>query len=202
MLAHSTDSDYRLYGSRKRALFASLAPGATVLELGAGAGPNARYYPPGIQWLAVEPNLHFHSHLKQAAAAHGLDLTLVPGIAEKLPLDSESVDAVVSTLVLCSVDGLPEAFAEIERILRPGGVFLFVEHVAAPEGTVLRRLQHFFRHPWGFLADGCRPDRDTGRLLAKTGFNDLQVEPFSAPLGLIRPHIIGSATKAAAPRAS
>ena len=157
MLAHSAASDRRTYGVRKHALFQALSPGATVLEIGAGAGPNAAYFPAGLHWLAVEPNVHFHPYLRAQAEAHGLRLDLRPGTAERLPVEDASVDAVISTLVLCSVSVQAEALAEIRRVLKPGGSFYFIEHVAAPEGTVLRRLQQALRVPWGWVADGCRP---------------------------------------------
>lgn len=192
-LAHAGDADRRLYGARKRALFAKLT--GTVVEIGAGAGPNAEYFSTGVRWIAVEPNVHFHPRLREKAAQHGLALEIVGGTAERLPLEDASADAVVSTLVLCSVRDPAAALAEARRVLKPGGRFFFVEHVAAPEGTPLRRLQRALRHPWGWLADGCRPDRETARLIERAGFGDVRVEHFDAPLGLVRPHVSGVAVR-------
>lgn len=195
-LAHSGDADRRLYGDRKRDLFARAVPsgGQMVVEIGAGAGPNAAYLPRGTRWLVAEPNVHFHPHLRRAARAHGLDLTLLAGDAERLPLPDASVDAVVTTLVLCSVPDPARALAEARRVLHPGGRLVFVEHVAAPDGSRLRRFQRLLRTPWGVVADGCRPDRDTEATLRAAGFAHLEVEGFRAPLGLVGPHIAGIAT--------
>ena len=104
-------------------------------------------------------------------------------------------DAVVSTLVLCSVADISRSLAEARRVLRPGGRFVFVEHVAAAPGSLLRRVQRLVRQPWGWLADGCRPDQDTGRRLAEAGFADLQMDAFRVSGGVVAPHIAGVATR-------
>ncbi|MFN3596175.1 MAG: class I SAM-dependent methyltransferase [Rubricoccaceae bacterium] len=191
LLASAASADRRLYGPRKVALLGALR--GTVVELGAGAGPNAVYLAPGTRWVAVEPNVHFHGRLRQAARQHGLTLTLSAAVAERLPLADASADAVVSTLVLCSVDDVPAALAEVRRVLRPGGRFVFIEHVAAPRGTMLRAAQRLLRGPWSVLADGCRPDQDTLGAIRAAGFADVQAEAFSVPLGLVRPHVAGVA---------
>lgn len=186
-LAHAGDADRRLYGARKARLFQNL--GATVVEVGAGAGPNADYLAPGTRWLVAEPNVHFR--LRRRAAARGLRLELLGGSAEALPLPDGSADAVVSTLVLCSVADPAAALAEARRVLRPGGRFVFVEHVAG-EGA-LGRWQRRLRAPWGWLADGCDPHRHTGEAIRAAGFERVELEAFRAPLGLAAPHIAGVA---------
>lgn len=198
-LAHAADRQEALYAERKRALFAGLGepatPPRTVVEIGAGAGPNARYLARGTRWVVVEPNVWFHPHLRRAAERHGLDLDLRPGAAEALPVEGGAADAVVSTLVLCSVGSVAAALSEVRRVLRPGGRFYFVEHVAAPPGSRLRAWQRALRRPWGWAADGCRPDRETGRRIREAGFESVQVEAFTAPLGLAAPHVAGVAAE-------
>ncbi len=167
----------------------------TVLEVGAGAGPNAAHLPPGTRWIAVEPNVHFHSHLEAAAVAHGLDLEIYAAVAEALPLEDGAADAVISTLVLCSVEDVAQSLAEVRRVLRPGGRFVFVEHVAGAPGSMLRRVQSALRRPWGWIADGCRPDRDTEQFVLEAGFSHVEVEHFRVPLALVGPHIAGVAVR-------
>lgn len=193
VLARTKASDARLYGARKRALLGGLGP--VVVEIGAGAGVNAAYLPPGTTWRVAEPNVYLHAPLRRAAELHGLALDLISGTAEALPLPDASADAVVSTLVLCSVADPALALAEARRVLRPGGRFVFVEHVAAPDGTRLRRAQSLFRVPWGLVADGCRPDRGTERLVRAAGFARVETERFRLPLGLVAPHVAGVATR-------
>lgn len=182
----------RLYGDRKRALFADLA--GAVLEIGPGAGANLPYFPRGIRWIGVEPNPFMHRHLREQAARLGLGVELRAGTAEQLPVPDASVDAVVGTLVLCSVADPEAALGEIRRVLRPGGRFIFIEHVAAPRGSRLRRVQQAIRPAWRFAADGCHPDRETRAAIEDAGFAAVRLEHFRAPVVVVGPHIAGVAT--------
>lgn len=197
-LSRADDSQHRLYGEHKARLFADVmarSDAPVIVEIGAGAGPNAAYLPTGARWLAVEPNVHFHPHLRRAADAHGLELTILGGTAESLQLEDASADVVLSTLVLCSVEDVSSALAEAYRVLKPGGRFRFIEHVGAPHGTWLRRIQRLVRRPWGWAADGCRPDRDTAEAIRAAGFASVEIETFRVPLGLASPHIRGVAVR-------
>ena len=195
LLAHGEGFDRNLYGDTKRDLLGDLE--GTVVEIGPGAGVNLPYYPAGLQWIGVEPNVHFHPRLRRRAAKQGLRADVIAGVAERLELADASADAVVSTLVLCSVGDQAAALAEIRRVLKPGGRFVFIEHVAAPRGSRLRRVQRFVRPAWGVIADGCRPDRETGRAIEAAGFADVQIERFDAdmPIPVVRPHIAGTARR-------
>lgn len=190
-LAHGTRAEHRLYGAHKARLLAPLR--GTVVDVGAGAGVNLAYLDPSVRYVAVEPNVHFHDRIRAAARAAGIAARVETAVAERLPFEDGSVDAVVGTLVLCSVDDPAAALAEIRRVLRPGGAFVFVEHVAAPPGDPLRRVQRAVRPLWRLLADGCRPDRDTADALAAAGFAALELERFALPLGPVRPHVAGVA---------
>lgn len=148
----------------------------TVVELGAGAGANIRLLPPGTHLIAVEPNVQMHRTLRDRANAAGVRMTLVPGVAESLLLDDASVDEVMCTLVLCTVQDQEQALAEIKRVLRPGGRFRFVEHVAAPRWSPRRWLQVALRRPWGWVFEGCDPARDTQARLHAAGFSSITVE--------------------------
>ncbi|MEM6326514.1 MAG: methyltransferase domain-containing protein [Bacteroidota bacterium] len=193
MLSHGEQADRRLYGARKRDLLGRLT--GTVVEIGAGAGPNARYLAPGTRWIAVEPNVHFHRHLRRAAEARGLELEIIGTVAERLPLEDASTEAVLCTLVLCSVDDVAGTLAEIRRVLKPGGQFVFIEHVAAEAGSGLRRLQRWMRGPWGLVADGCCPDRETLAAIQAAGFASVEAEQFRLRAGLVAPHIAGIAVR-------
>ena len=195
LLSHGDGFDRDLYGDRKRDLLGDLA--GTVVEIGPGGGVNLPYYAPGVRWIGVEPNVHFHPRLRRRAAKRGLDADVLAGVAERLEVDDASADAVVSTLVLCSVGDQAAALAEIRRVLQPGGTFVFIEHVAAPRGSRLRRVQRFVRPAWRVIADGCRPDCETGKSIEAAGFADVQIERFDAamPVPLVRPHIVGTARR-------
>jgi SAM-dependent methyltransferase len=182
-------------GERKRALFAGLS--GTVLEIGAGAGANLRYLPPGTHLVAVEPNAASHRHLLREAARRGVRLEVQAASAEALPLADGSVGAALSTLVLCTVADPERAIAEVRRVLRPGGRFLCVEHVAAPDGTLLAGLQRAVDGPWRRLFAGCSVRRDTEGMLRRAGFRSVEVErltlrTLAAP---VRPVIAAVATR-------
>ena len=166
---------HRRLGARKHALFADLPP--VVVELGAGAGASMRYLAPGTRLVAVEPNPFVHGALRRAAARDGVDLEIREERAESTGLASSSVDAVICTLVLCSVEDPSAALAEVLRILRPGGRLVFIEHVASDPGP-LRVLQRFLRRPWRYAFDGCCLDRDTAAAIEGAGFAAVRVERF------------------------
>ncbi len=185
-----------LVEERKRALFQrALALGPRrVLEIGLGPGPNLAHLPPGVEYLALEPNPFFHQALRRRAEALGLGLTLLPGRAEAIPLPAGDVDLVVGTLVLCSVKDPVKAVAEVHRVLRPGGVFLFLEHVAAPIGPY-RLLQEAATPLFALLGDGCHPNRETLALI-RARFPRVEAEAFTLPLPVVAPHVAGLAFKA------
>jgi SAM-dependent methyltransferase len=193
MLSRAGRAHERLVDGRKTDLLGALH--GTVLEIGPGGGPNFAYYPSTIHWIGVEPNPYLHPVLDQSAARHGIAAELRPGQAESLPVADASVDAVVSTLVLCSVHDPERVLREIRRVLRPGGRFVFIEHVAAPAGSGLRRFQNLITPAWHVVGDGCRPNRETWLTIAQAGFADHHIEHFDTPLPVIRPHIAGYAVQ-------
>ncbi|WP_251960942.1 class I SAM-dependent methyltransferase [Nostoc commune] len=194
MMAHGNAKYEEEIADRKRALFAELH--GNVLEIGPGTGPNLSYYPSDIHWIGIEPNIFMHPYLEREAEQIALDIDLRFGTAEHLEVEDNSMDAVVSTLVLCSVDNLAAALQEVIRVLKPGGRFFFLEHVAAPQGTMLRLIQHVIRPLWKTLGDGCHPDRETWLALENAGFERVNYQHFRANLpAIVSPQIIGVAVK-------
>ena len=120
--------------------------------------------------IAYEPNLHMHGRLTESARRHGIDLDLRPAGAETLAEETGSLEMVVSTLTLCSVDDPQRVLAEIRRVLRPGGRFVFVEHVVAPKGSATRLAQTLLSPAWSAVSDRCRLLARTHELIAEAGF--------------------------------
>ncbi len=158
----------------KELAFADLAPGV-VVELGAGVGGNLAHLRPGTSLIAVEPNLAMHDGLRRRAAERGVGLEILTTGAESIPLPDESVDEVICSLVLCTVEDQRRVLGEVLRILRPGGRFRFVEHVAAPRWSPRRWLQHALRAPWSWVYEGCDLCRDTGRAIEDAGFAHVEI---------------------------
>lgn len=179
--------------SRKRGVFAGLPE--RVVEIGPGVGANLRYLPAGATLVAIEPNRYMYGRLRAAAQRHGVRLELRESLAEQTGLPDHSVDAVISSLVLCSVEDPDAALAEIRRILRPGGSFRFVEHVVAEEATVTRAAQRILRRPWAWTFEGCSCERDLERSIRAAGFASVSVERYrlTTPFLPFNTHIAGTA---------
>ena len=156
------------------------APGV-VVELGPGPGANLRYLPRGTKLIAVEPNLHMHPVLARRARQLGIDLDLRGLAGESLDLPSASVDFVFSSLVLCTVEKPEQVIAEVRRVLKPGGRFACVEHVEAPFGSAIYRMQRLIRRPWKWVFEGCDLCRDTGATLRSSGFAQIDVQSLVLP---------------------
>jgi SAM-dependent methyltransferase len=194
-LAAVDEGMHREYGARKTRLFGEIPP--TVVELGPGTGANFRYYPRGTRVVAVEPNPMMHARLLAQARKRGVELDLRRAGAEGVDIESASTDLVVSTLVLCSVGDPERVIREVQRILRPGGRFAFLEHVAAPPGSRLRRWQEAIHRPWRWLGEGCHLTRDTAETLEAAGFASLEIERFvsGVPWAPFAPHVSGVAVR-------
>lgn len=147
--------------------------GGNIVEIGAGIGSNMSRFTTGSHVVAVEPNRHMHAALASNGAAHGLNLDIRSSGAEHIDLPDESQDFVVSNLVLCSVDDRAQVLREIRRVLRPGGRFVFIEHVEAPAGSWSRRWQAMLRRPWLRVFDGCDIESSTVHDIERAGFSSI-----------------------------
>ncbi|HEV2708860.1 MAG TPA: class I SAM-dependent methyltransferase [Edaphobacter sp.] len=178
----------------KQRLLADLR--GTVIEVGAGTGVNLRYLDrERVKWIGVDPNPFMRPHLLREAGRLGMAADCRIGSAYELPVEDESVDAVISTLVLCSIDDQQRALREVLRVLRPGGRFVFIEHVAAPRGSRLGWMQRLVTPFWRQLCDGCNPCCETGAEVKRAGFAEVVYEEIMAPLPIVSPQIVGVARK-------
>jgi ubiquinone/menaquinone biosynthesis C-methylase UbiE len=179
-----------------RAAVLARAAGRT-LELGAGTGANATHYPAAVtEVVLTEPDPHMARRLRDKLAAEppGFGHEVVETGAESLPFDDDSFDTAVSTLVLCTVADPARVTAEVARVLRPGGSLLLLEHVRGPAEGRLGRWQDRLERPWGWVAAGCHPNRDTAATLSAAGFDVSGLEPGELPKAppLVRPMIRGA----------
>ncbi|HEX5730673.1 class I SAM-dependent methyltransferase [Microbacterium sp.] len=178
---------------RKQRIFAELPP--EVVEIGPGVGANLRYLPVGGTLVAIEPNRHMHALLQDAAHRRGVQLDLRERMAEATGLPDDSVECVISSLVLCSVQDPGAVLAEVRRILRPGGTFRFLEHVVAEDGTPTRTAQRILRRPWAWTFEGCSCERDLETAVRAAGFQSVAVERYRlhSPFLPFNTHIAGTA---------
>lgn len=185
----------------RRRLLAGLA--GRVMEVGAGDGAGFAHYPAEVTGVvAVEPEPYLRTRAVVRAGEAAVPVDVVDGVAEDLPVGAGSVDAAVVSLVLCSVADQRAALGEVFRVVRPGGELRFYEHVAAPAGSRLARVQRVADATlWPRLMGGCHLGRDTAAAIAAAGFVIDAIDRFDFPRGQpspASPHILGRAVRPAA----
>ena len=176
---------------RRRALAG--ASGVT-LEIGAGTGLNLELYPPSVTELVLtEPSPHMAARLRGRPADPRVSEVVEAG-AERLPFPDDRFDTAVATLVLCTVPEPAAALQEVARVLKPGGRFLFLEHVRSHEPR-LARWQDRLERPWELFGAGCHCNRDTEVTIAASPLELEEVERGAIPkaVPLVRPMIAGAA---------
>lgn len=191
---------------KKKELFSSVSqfkPAGrqlSVLEIGCGTGANFQFFPAGCRVTCTDPNPFFQSFLSQAMAENDhltYERFVVASGEDLSSVQDESVDVVACSLVLCSVQDIPQTLREAQRVLRPGGAFFFMEHVISGEPSSWTFFfQHVLQPFWYYFGDGCEMTRATWRHLEDAGFSQLKLQHFQAPIVfLIKPHIMGHAIK-------
>jgi ubiquinone/menaquinone biosynthesis C-methylase UbiE len=169
-----------------------LAPlSGQIVEVGAGNGLNFSQYPAAVtRVVAVEPESRLRADALRAALHAPVPVHVVSGRAERLPLHDGRADGAVLSLVLCSIDDRAAALAELHRVLRPGGLVRFYEHVRSPR-PVVGMMQDTITPVWSWFAGGCRLNRDAEACLRGAGFALTDVDRF-AFAGVT--HVLGTAT--------
>jgi len=141
-----------------------------VLEIGIGSGLNLPHYGDTVKHvIGLEPSPKLLTMASQAGETEVRSVELVRGSAEAIPLESETVDTVVSTWTLCSVPAVEDALGEIRRVLKNDGRLLFVEHGLSPDSRV-GRWQDRLTPMWRRIAGGCHLNRPIAQLIEGAGF--------------------------------
>jgi ubiquinone/menaquinone biosynthesis C-methylase UbiE len=182
----------------RRRLLAGLS--GTVLEVGAGQGLNFAHYPSTVgEVIAIEPEPTLRAAAEAAAGRAPVPVRVIAGVAEDLPAADDSADAVVASLVLCSVPDQARALGEIARVLRPAGELRFYEHVIARRQPTRVMLQALDRSGlWPAIAGGCHLARDTVSAIEGAGFAISSMERFgfaASPVQPPIPHVLGRARR-------
>lgn len=144
-----------------------------VVEIGAGAAENLARLPAATHsYLATDPSMLMAGKAQQQILRRGksaFEARVIRADAADIPLGNETVDTMISFLVLCSVPDPFAALSEIHRVLRPGGQFLFFEHVRAAKASTIR-LQNLVNPVWKRLGGNCHLNRETAAYIAQSGF--------------------------------
>ena len=149
-----------------------------VVEIGFGTGLNLPHYPAQVRRITTaDPSAGMHRLAQRRVRRSKFEVDQRVLSGERLPFESDCFDCAVSTFTQCSIENVGQAVAELYRVLRPGGRFLFLEHGLSPEAKVQkwqRRLNWLEMR----LADGCHLDRNMKELIAVRPFSSVQVEEF------------------------
>jgi ubiquinone/menaquinone biosynthesis C-methylase UbiE len=161
----------RLWPGRLRGRLLRELTGA-VLDVGAGTGANLAHLAAAGHVVALEPGGEMRAILRTHLGESPAPVRVVAGSAEYLPFPDATFDAVVCTLVLCSVGDLARALGEAGRVLKPGGRLVYFEHVRGRGWW--GRLQDRFDERWSLRAAGCHINRDTGAAIRGAGFTPVR----------------------------
>ncbi len=152
-----------------------------ILEIGFGSGLNLPHYPNDVKKLvSVDPNEGMTRYTEKQIAQSNIEVDRQVLSGESLPMPDNSFDTVVSTWTLCSIVDIEKALAEVRRVLKPGGHFIFLEHGLSPDKNV-SRWQHRLNAIQKVIGDGCHLNRDMRQLIGDTGFSKLDVENYYFP---------------------
>jgi ubiquinone/menaquinone biosynthesis C-methylase UbiE len=173
-----------------------------VVDLGAGTGAQfpayAEYGGEITALYAVEPDPAMRERARDRAAEVDFPIELVDATGESLPFADGSIDAVVASLVFCTIPDAEDAFDEVARVLRPGGEFRFLEHVRATGG--LGGVHDLLTPCWRPVAGGCHLNRKTGDMFRSDDrFELLEYDRFESGLMRALPLIRGSLQRRADP---
>lgn len=173
-----------------------------VLEIGAGTGSNFQFFPKDSQVIALEPNKYCSKYLSEHADEwkHVQLQKIITGKAEDMRADIKdgSIDAVVCTLVLCSVTNVKEVLAEVKRVLKTNGRFYFLEHVEDPKRNSWTHIGQRFFYPFFKYIGDCDLLNTNYALILRAGFKEVtykhKIAPKPTPF-FFKPQVLGYAVK-------
>lgn len=169
-----------------------------VLEIGAGTGASLDLYPvkSSIDLYLSEPNQDMRSQLDKKVKDGRFDnVSVLSCTSEMLDSEDNFYDFVFASLVCCSVSDVQASLKEIKRVLKHDGSFIFLEHVAAEDGTQRRKWQNRLNIFWKKIAGNCHLNRETEAQIKDAGFviTDIKHESMRKAISLVRPTIRGIA---------
>jgi len=153
-----------------------------VLEIGVGSGLNFQFYDPSsVQYIfGLDPSDQMQKVAEKRAMKIPIDVGFIDLSGDEIPLDSKSVDTVLVTYTLCTIENVLQALGEMRRVLKPKGELIFCEHGLAPDGDV-RRWQNRVNPVWKQMAGGCRLNRPIPTLIEQGGFTINKIETMYIP---------------------
>jgi ubiquinone/menaquinone biosynthesis C-methylase UbiE len=148
-----------------------------VLEIGAGSGANFAHYNPTrvTKLYALEPNPGMIRLAEKEQRRTRLDIEFLDLPGERVPLEDDTIDTVVSTFTLCTISSVADAIRGLARVLKPDGQLIFFELGLSPDLSV-QRWQKILEPIHRWLFQGLYLTRDIPSLLKDGGFQIKQVQ--------------------------
>jgi ubiquinone/menaquinone biosynthesis C-methylase UbiE len=171
-------AEHRELARRRKALISGLS--GNVLDVGAGTGANFSYYGQDAEVLGIEPSGPMLKQAKEKLPQKGNIRLHQAGIEDpeldKLIPDA-SLDAVVCTLVLCTIPNLETAFDRFYRWLKPQGRLIVLEHIRSKK-EINGKLQDFIAPAWKAVGEGCHLNRQTDIIIKNKRFEAVKEDYF------------------------
>ena len=169
-----------------------------LLEIGAGTGASLDLYPKNssLEIYLAEPDQNMRSQLIEKVRNKNItNVSVLSCPGEKIDSEDDFYDYVFVSLVCCSVNDIEASLNEIKRVLKSDGRFIFLEHVAARNGSSRRKWQDRLNFIWRKLAGNCHLNRETEEYIKNAGFTivEIKYESMRKAMSLVRPTIRGLA---------
>ena len=155
----------------------------TVLDVGSGTGVNFEYFNDNVKVFAVEPSKYMQDKSIAKVGKKNIELLNFGINDEKLKdiIKENSLDAIVSTLVLCTIPNPEFALENFKKWLKPNGKLIILEHIHSDK-KIRAKFEDFINPLWNIVGDGCNLNRHTDELIKEKGFYALNESYFT--LGL------------------
>ncbi|MCU4752367.1 class I SAM-dependent methyltransferase [Halobacteria archaeon AArc-curdl1] len=167
-----------------------------VLDLGTGTGAMFPFFAEeaasnqAIEFYAIDPDPHMRKRARSRTEKLDLDVEIRSARAESLPYPSDSFDVVIASMVFCTIPDVETAIGEVVRVLKPGGEFRFLEHVAADGWQ--SRLQKAIAPVWRRIAGGCHLTRRTPTVFVQPRSLDvIEITRLRTGIPPVRPFVRG-----------
>jgi len=144
----------------------------TVLEIGIGSGLNLSLYNPSTvdKIIGIDPSSEIIKMAKKKTKEISIPVELTNHSGEEIQLKNNSIDTIVMTYTLCTIEKPDKALREMKRVLKPKGRLLFCEHGISPE-VKIRTIQNLINPLWNCFSGGCQLNRNIPELIEQSGFN-------------------------------